>query len=1003
MNPQKRVNINIDMKSLRKNHQKTITKKSSIDSFNNLYIIPKKEQYQTIVIKQSSNQFHSKPKKTEKKPSSCCIKNRKSLKSAGNKFKNQKNKNFKDVLYDLLSLSSSGESLYNKKKSNDKKDITHNTINAINHRLKIFNNKYINHIKTDNKIKYKSIETTHSKCRHMNYKNNNKNNNKGDKSSRKKNLLNLKESDNNNIIINFFNAPISKYNKEYYINNFTNNNINNNNINNNNINNININNNNIYKDKQQKKNVLQILNHTNNLNSNYNSNNNKDYKNLFPIFSYINTGNNNININNINNYNEIENPINKSKTRKRCNTSENLMPLSNSNNIYNSQDKINNGKKTKKNSINKDSKEKYYHKYNKIKEKNKFIKNKRLQNLPPQIKIVEDMLLKVEDKKNRLKNIIKNNNNNTINNNINNNNINKSLSKNNNINNIKHEYFIHSNTINNESSHKNKANVYTFLTKVITSIEKNNNNKNSKNKKNHKYINQFMKNEKDIGRINTIKSIDIEDNKKRTPKFNNLMSKIFPFQKENKNYKNDYFSNIEKIYSNNNRVFVNNQKSQSKKNQNFNTIMNNNINVLSNRASHFNISNTKYNTNNTNKKKYGYNPRKTIENQKREKSNNAIKIKTNHVGTENNLKNKKNTKTEENLNLLMKNIDNINTNTNNINTNNINNDFKKTLTENIATNTQDIKKNNIFSKVIDINEIENADPQYVEEYLEEILCNLFLEEKIYLEKIGFQMSSDFLNNYGINPETRTCLIDSLIDLQKIFNFNERTLFITVQLFDRFLTTSIVKNLSKVEEDDLDIILTTSLLIASKIEESILYKLTDYLGILSDKYTTNNIIEMEDRILKVINFNVVVPTMLDFFEVFAQKCKLNQEEKNKGLFLLNIVLLDINLSQISGSVIAYSIITIVTGKNCNFLLKKINQIIDKRNEKNKESLDSFFLLNNKEKIDELCELINVFSKGILKTEYNHVYKKYNCEKFGFVSKMMGEINDDNKDTHNSYNS
>ena len=46
-------------------------------------------------------------------------------------------------------------------------------------------------------------------------------------------------------------------------------------------------------------------------------------------------------------------------------------------------------------------------------------------------------------------------------------------------------------------------------------------------------------------------------------------------------------------------------------------------------------------------------------------------------------------------------------------------------------------------------------PQYAEEYLVEILCNLILEEEIYLDKIGFQMPSDYLNNYRINPETRT--------------------------------------------------------------------------------------------------------------------------------------------------------------------------------------------------------------------------------------------------------
>ena len=254
--------------------------------------------------------------------------------------------------------------------------------------------------------------------------------------------------------------------------------------------------------------------------------------------------------------------------------------------------------------------------------------------------------------------------------------------------------------------------------------------------------------------------------------------------------------------------------------------------------------------------------------------------------------------------------------------------------------------------------------------------------------MGFEMSNDFLQNYGINPETRTCLIDSLIDLQKIFNFNERTLFITVQLFDRYITTSIANNLSKIEEEDLDIILTTSLLIASKIEESILYKLTDYLGILSDKYTTNNIIEMEDKILKVINFNVVVPTMLDFFEFFAEKCGLNSIQRNKGLFYLNTILLDANLSLIASSAIAFCVVNIVMGRDCSFLLRKINKIIDN---KKGETLDTLFLLNDKERINELCELIKMFTENIIKTEYNHVYKKFNSEKFDFVSKCIVDLN------------
>ena len=284
----------------------------------------------------------------------------------------------------------------------------------------------------------------------------------------------------------------------------------------------------------------------------------------------------------------------------------------------------------------------------------------------------------------------------------------------------------------------------------------------------------------------------------------------------------------------------------------------------------------------------------------------------------------------------------------------------------------------------------NKDPKYLGEYLDEILCNLYLEEKKFMEKIGFQISSDILNNYGINPETRTCLIDSLIDLQKIFDFNERTLFITVQLFDRYIALSVIKDIKpKLKEENLDIILTASLLIASKLEESVLYKLSDYLGILSEKYTLEDIKITENKIMNLLDFSAVSPTILDFFEVFAEKIQLNDDKKKRGLFLLNTILLDINLSQISGSVIAYAIIIILQDNNidkCKNLIEILN-LMTKNYYKNKlENSESLCLMNNDEKMGELCHLIQIFAEGILKTEYNHVSEKFNCNKNYFITKL-----------------
>ena len=284
----------------------------------------------------------------------------------------------------------------------------------------------------------------------------------------------------------------------------------------------------------------------------------------------------------------------------------------------------------------------------------------------------------------------------------------------------------------------------------------------------------------------------------------------------------------------------------------------------------------------------------------------------------------------------------------------------------------------------------NKDPKYLGEYLDEILCNLYLEEKKFMEKIGFQISSDILNNYGINPETRTCLIDSLIDLQKIFDFNERTLFITVQLFDRYIALSVIKDIKpKLKEENLDIILTASLLIASKLEESVLYKLSDYLGILSEKYTLEDIKITENKIMNLLDFSAVSPTILDFFEVFAEKIQLNDDKKKRGLFLLNTILLDINLSQISGSVIAYAIIIILQDNNidkCKNLIEILN-LMTKNYYKNKlENSESLCLMNNDEKMGELCHLIQIFAEGILKTEYNHVSEKFNCNKNDCITKL-----------------
>ena len=101
--------------------------------------------------------------------------------------------------------------------------------------------------------------------------------------------------------------------------------------------------------------------------------------------------------------------------------------------------------------------------------------------------------------------------------------------------------------------------------------------------------------------------------------------------------------------------------------------------------------------------------------------------------------------------------------------------------------------------------------------------------------------------------------------KKLFQFCNKTLFIPVKIFDNYISSIIAENdkKSKIEDSDLDMIFVSCFLIASKIQESFIYHLTDYLTILSDKYNTSDLMNMEYNILKYYNFEIFSPILWIF--------------------------------------------------------------------------------------------------------------------------------------------
>ena len=233
-------------------------------------------------------------------------------------------------------------------------------------------------------------------------------------------------------------------------------------------------------------------------------------------------------------------------------------------------------------------------------------------------------------------------------------------------------------------------------------------------------------------------------------------------------------------------------------------------------------------------------------------------------------------------------------------------------------------KTTIKNKVLENNY--NDKPELVKEYNPEILINLLIDEYIFDKN---KKDSKIMNITSLNPVIRSCLIDSLIGLQETFKFHDKTLFITVQLFDNFISSTLNTQSSniKINENNLDIIFTTCFLIASKYEETFIYHLKDYLSIVSDKYTLNDLMNMEYTIMKFFNFDSFPPNILDFFEFFSVFYNFDESLIKKGTIILYVVLCNLNLSKLKSSFIAFSLICLLSKKRQIFNYNDIFAILD----------------------------------------------------------------------------
>lgn len=347
------------------------------------------------------------------------------------------------------------------------------------------------------------------------------------------------------------------------------------------------------------------------------------------------------------------------------------------------------------------------------------------------------------------------------------------------------------------------------------------------------------------------------------------------------------------------------------------------------------------------------------------------------------------------------NIENNNKNINSKNSNLIRINIAKTNCENkilniqcIKTNDQDKnksnnkdKKNRISSskknleikneiKIIKVNILPCTDLIYennkkkrynlqrAKEYLEEIY-----EYMKSLESKGIALSNYMsLIQTDINEKMRTILINWLIEVHFKFHLLNETLFICINIIDRYLSQ---KNISR---KYLQLLGITSLFIASKYEEIYAPSAKDLIFMTDNAYKIEEMIKMENEILGVLKFELTFPTSLRFLELYGDFLNLDEINLFRCYYLNEVSLICYNLCGFCPSLIACT---------CLYINLKSNIMVFKGY--NEEEL---FKITGYKKA-ELSNCLNILINAIVKMDepnnkFISIKKKYALDKYKKVA-------------------
>lgn len=155
------------------------------------------------------------------------------------------------------------------------------------------------------------------------------------------------------------------------------------------------------------------------------------------------------------------------------------------------------------------------------------------------------------------------------------------------------------------------------------------------------------------------------------------------------------------------------------------------------------------------------------------------------------------------------------------------------------------------------------------EYFQDIYRYLKQSELQHLPKWNYMAKQN-----DITHSMRSILVDWLVEVGEEYKLQTETLHLAVNYIDRFLSYMAV------QRSKLQLVGAACMFIAAKYEEIYPPDVSEFVYITDDTYTKRQVLRMEHLVLKVLEFDLNVPTSFTFLNKMCEMDPLDQEKKEK---------------------------------------------------------------------------------------------------------------------------